>query len=335
MALVLSALATTAIGVGLGAALMRYMTRKKIDAATEKNISKIVARVDIDSTNHDDGEDFLPYPDNFADALSSKSILCRYNQDLARFLMVLCENVTRTNSPDLGEMPIPSSFEITPVQFSAGSTNYAYLLHDTESTVTFLVWSGTSTEEMWHSKCRPVSIDKKIVETYAFDESEDIRVHEGFQEIYSRFRDDIIKHYEDRYARRSSLLVIAGHSLGGALASLSALDFVHNGITQIPILIYTFASPRVGNVHFADFFENMSTTAGDMSDEKVDLDEYTLNVYFDHYRIFNTEDVVTSLPPSGPLVAYTHVGIPIAFTSNLGNVVSNHVRAYLECMPES
>ncbi|CAM9919266.1 unnamed protein product [Phaeothamnion confervicola] len=43
---------------------------------------------------------------------------------------------------------------------------------------------------------------------------------------------------------------VTGHSLGGALAVLAALDIVETGI---PVRCYTFGMPRVGNRAWADY----------------------------------------------------------------------------------
>ncbi len=78
-------------------------------------------------------------------------------------------------------------------------------------------------------------------------------------------------------------LTICGHSLGSALATLLALDMVVNTPYKNLSLI-TFASPRVGDLHFANFFNNAVP---------------------DCERIANIKDVVTHIPLP-PL--YIHVG---------------------------
>lgn len=126
-----------------------------------------------------------------------------------------------------------------------------------------------------------------------------------------------------------------GHSLGGALATISALH-----IAQLPnlrdskiknkIFLYTFASPRVGNDTFAK----------------------ECNQSIQIYRITNSEDIVprvppgtfkimgSEMPPNPTIIAfrkalsfltngitndiYEHVGYPICFTRQCKRVTSNH-----------
>jgi len=82
--------------------------------------------------------------------------------------------------------------------------------------------------------------------------------------------------------RQVNSLTVCGHSLGGALATLQALDAAANSKFKSPT-VYTYASPRTGNSQFA-------TT-------------YNLKVP-NTFRIANRVDLVPKLPPSPP---YDHV----------------------------
>ena len=46
-------------------------------------------------------------------------------------------------------------------------------------------------------------------------------------------------------------VVVTGHSLGAAMATLTTLDFMDKGIS--PIRMFNFGSPRVGNTKFAEY----------------------------------------------------------------------------------
>ena len=78
-------------------------------------------------------------------------------------------------------------------------------------------------------------------------------------------------------------VTVVGHSLGAALATLLALDLaVHS--TELPVNLYTLASPRVGDPSFARLFDHIVPNA---------------------FRVANRIDVVPKVPP--PLM-YLHVG---------------------------
>ena len=47
-------------------------------------------------------------------------------------------------------------------------------------------------------------------------------------------------------------ILITGHSLGGAIATIFAADLISIGYDNT--IIYTFGAPRVGNSQFTDWF---------------------------------------------------------------------------------
>ena len=67
-----------------------------------------------------------------------------------------------------------------------------------------------------------------------------VKAHMGFVNEYERFRVEIIKIVKKH---RKSTIFVTGHSLGGALATLCALDIRVN--MKVPVYLYTSGSPRV------------------------------------------------------------------------------------------
>ena len=78
------------------------------------------------------------------------------------------------------------------------------------------------------------------------------KVHDGFyyaeQSVIADVERDV-KKLLDEYP--SFQVVVTGHSLGAALASLAALDLQRSGIDGVTLI--NFGSPRFGNVHLAEF----------------------------------------------------------------------------------
>ena len=73
----------------------------------------------------------------------------------------------------------------------------------------------------------------------------------------------------------NSIVIIIGHSLGGALATLAAVDLVPR--LDIRSILITYGSPRVGNKQFSEY---------------VDKNLHGLNL-----RVTLKNDVVTVIPP--------------------------------------
>lgn len=132
---------------------------------------------------------------------------------------------------------------------------------------------------------------------------ERVRIHTGFLNAYESVRNDVMELLQERLAVCSAQgkhvrLYISGHSLGGALASLFALDVstarsrkagkgdASSGSGgQIPQpLVYTFGCPRVGNASFRSIYNAFVPGT---------------------FRIVAGRDVVPNLPPS---VTYRQLG---------------------------
>jgi hypothetical protein len=143
-----------------------------------------------------------------------------------------------------------------------------------------------------------------------------------------------------------SQFFVTGHSLGGALSTLATLHIATHTNFKKPIL-YTFASPRVGDPKFADHFANLEC-----------------------FRVANSENIVTTVPPAtGQLIGeemlmemndkqkntaksigliashFTHnlsvqvdehIEEPIYFTAQRGAISLNHnmFKTYREALPK-
>ena len=96
-------------------------------------------------------------------------------------------------------------------------------------------------------------------------------VHAGFLVAYLSVRDSIWKHFD---TNKPSKIFVTGHSMGGALAILAAFDLRNR--YQVPVTMYNFASPRVGDRGF--------------------MHSYNILVP-DSYRVVIQGDIVPMLPP--------------------------------------
>lgn len=138
-----------------------------------------------------------------------------------------------------------------------------------------IIFPGTASARDWRT-------DAKILKTSWW---ENAMVHSGFAEAFRSVGAEIM---EALYAGRAERVVITGHSLGGALATLCA-DALEDAGFDIEG-VYTFGSPRVGNRTFARNYNE-------------DLAPLT-------YRIVNARDPVPWLPLplwSPRTGIYTHV----------------------------
>ncbi|XP_022761967.1 uncharacterized protein LOC111307901 isoform X5 [Durio zibethinus] len=130
------------------------------------------------------------------------------------------------------------------------------------------------------------------------DFKQEVQVHSGFLSAYDSVRIRIISlikasiGYIDEIAEplHGWQVYVTGHSLGGALATLLALELSSSQLAKrgvISVTMYNFGSPRVGNRRFAEVYN-----------EKVK----------DSWRIVNHRDIIPTVPH---LMGYCHVAQPV------------------------
>ncbi|KAL9672634.1 hypothetical protein QQ045_028886 [Rhodiola kirilowii] len=138
-----------------------------------------------------------------------------------------------------------------------------------------IAWRGTVTRLEWIADLmdflRPISTENIPCP----DPS--VKVESGFLDLYTdkepncRFckfsaREQIlteIKRLVDLYAGEELSITVSGHSLGSALAILSAYDIAETGLNigpngqAIPVTVFSYSGPRVGNARFKERIETL------------------------------------------------------------------------------
>ncbi|NLK40205.1 MAG: lipase family protein [Clostridiales bacterium] len=115
------------------------------------------------------------------------------------------------------------------------------------------------------------------------NKSSKIRVHSGFINAYKS--DDVRLKIHKYITDDICNIQITGHSLGGALAVLCAVDLQYN-FPEKDYEVVIFGCPRVGNAAFARSYNKR---------------------VFNTIRVENGNDIVTKLPPA--ILGYRHVGV--------------------------
>ncbi|KAH1096254.1 hypothetical protein J1N35_013175 [Gossypium stocksii] len=148
------------------------------------------------------------------------------------------------------------------------------------------------------------------------DFKQEVQVHSGFLSAYDSVRIRIISLIKASIGYIDELLkpqhrwqvYVTGHSLGGALATLLALELSSSKLAKcgaISVTMYNFGSPRVGNRRFAEVYNEKF----DASLVKVNAIEYIpLQKVKDSRRIVNHRDIIPTVPR---LMGYCHVAQPV------------------------
>ena len=83
------------------------------------------------------------------------------------------------------------------------------------------------------------------------------QVHTGFFDAYKGLRTCLVKNFLALHsAYRKSTVRVTGHSLGGAMATLGAVDITLNGKVKVDYFV-TYGSPKVGNKDFQTYFNDV------------------------------------------------------------------------------
>lgn len=163
-------------------------------------------------------------------------------------------------------------------------TQCAILTEDTAATIVF---RGSESSQDWETDFDTTldvaQFDQKVLQElivepqektypYAGASSSGALMHRGFVAAYFAVRNQI-----HDYIRQSQVtsVVTTGHSLGGALATLCAVDIQYNFSEQVTIEAYTFGAPKVGNDGFRESYNRRVPNS---------------------YRVVNGMDIVSALP---------------------------------------
>ena len=132
------------------------------------------------------------------------------------------------------------------------------------------------------------------------------KVHQGFKEALKLFletmktqganaQDFPLSLLDIERINKNTEIILTGHSLGGALATLAGCQLYEMGIAKENLEVYTFGAPPVGTERFCNYYNDK------------------LNIY----RLVNEEDVV---PKLDKITSLFHISNKIELPSNEGEV---------------
>ncbi|PSB24656.1 lipase family protein [Stenomitos frigidus] len=209
---------------------------------------------------------------------------------------IKCAILSQEIYQDFAQLKFADFPGITPgwINQATTDTQGAILLDATGSSL-YIVFRGSEQRLDWHTNFefsqkeanfKQAVIQEQIVQDraqvypYAAESSSGAKMHQGFVDAYFSVRDQIHTYLKSHSV---SSVTVTGHSLGGALATLCAVDVQYN-FSPVDVELYTFGSPRVGNSGFRDSFNQRVPKS---------------------YRFVYGMDIVPALPR--PWQGYSHV----------------------------
>jgi predicted lipase len=149
------------------------------------------------------------------------------------------------------------------LEVNSGGAAYV-LLEDSSQTVVVAFRGSQSAQDYYHDFNFKTSIPEFWNTTS--------KVHSGFLKVYTELRESLLSQVQQALRENPRYRIqITGHSLGGALGILFAIDLK---LLKISSTVYTFGQPRLGNAEFVDWSPPLTI-----------------------YQIISDGDIVPSLPP--------------------------------------
>ncbi|KAI9204142.1 Alpha/Beta hydrolase protein [Polychytrium aggregatum] len=207
-------------------------------------------------------------------------------------------------------LPNPVRVSDTQQWYIEETGSRGYVTYDMDHNQVVVAFRGTTEIKSW-------VLDSEFVpESIGQDTSGNVvKVHDGFLVTYRSSQAIMISQITDVLCKHpGASLVIVGHSLGAALATFVILDgfgdpskvsasqFLKSRIDPSHVTVYTFGSPRVGNLAFRNLVESFGVR---------------------FYRSVNYNDVVPHLPPES--LQYVHVRTEYWINANFELVTCNDI----------
>jgi triacylglycerol lipase len=225
-----------------------------------------------------------------------------FDKRTAIFLAAVCSQTYHQFDNNDGTFIVPRNYQmsssIKAASFIGVEERFGFILESNDRII--LAFRGTNTGSDW--------ISDVIARQNPFVFVRDVGlVHRGFLDIYRSARKQILASLSKLPSHKQ--LYITGHSLGGALATLCAVDVALNTKFKAPV-VYSYASPRVGSPTFASRFNNLNSNC---------------------HRFYNQYDLVPQLPTilykspkTDRIYYYLHVKKGIELSFQKGSVSANH-----------
>ncbi|KAJ1974578.1 hypothetical protein H4R35_003546, partial [Dimargaris xerosporica] len=160
-----------------------------------------------------------------------------------------------------------------------GDATVGYVATNAEMKTIIVAFRGSRSIAQWITNLAFVPVNWP-------SDVKDSKVHLGFLASYQSVANRVYsKVIELIKANPDHSITLVGHSLGGALSSVAAVDFARRDPSLVPKLnVVTIGKPRVGNLKYATYYNslNIRTT-----------------------RVVNKADIVPHLPLSS-IADYTH-----------------------------
>jgi hypothetical protein len=192
-----------------------------------------------------------------------------YSEEVAKTMVSMQSHVRAVSAPEAATIPArlgAKGFQLVGSVIEGGGLSgaRAYVAFEPNSKSLVVAFRGTMSDKpaelvsnaLTDANAKKSAMDFVDVSSPHARAWRDVQVHTGFLREYGRLREAIA----ERVKRHPNARIwVTGHSLGGALATLGAVDLVANHRREV--VLYTSGSPRVGGSDFRAAFDATVPTA--------------------------------------------------------------------------
>lgn len=226
--------------------------------------------------------------------LSEPEYTKTYDKNIAKFAL----NLISVTSKD-GDIKLPKNIKLLHKIVRKNEPLFGTITTSTNKDTIWITFRASKTVTDW--------ISNGFLQQKRLNGSNSILIHEGFMNIYNSISEQIFNILNTKNKKQN--IIVSGHSLGGAIAVITAWHLYKHGFDNI--VLYTFGCPKVGGKGFINNVNNSSIV---------------------YYRIINTNDIIPANPPAvvpnkndytNPYLYY-HCGILKSFDINAKSMNANH-----------
>jgi len=182
---------------------------------------------------------------------------------------------------------VQNKVNVTNIFYSALTDTFGYIA--VKDDVAFIIFRGTVRKSIpnW-------IVDLAVSKESLFPGVPNAKVHSGFLNAYFNIRDEMLFSIKRLLLNNRNIKTIKfmGHSLGGAIATIAAVDSQLNFTNTFNYEVWTFGSPRIGDKEFVNYFKS----------------------HLSSYRITNQKDIVIHYPPR--ILGFKHIPREYWFAKN-------------------
>jgi len=217
-------------------------------------------------------------------AVSLAAYSTKNGQDLAYFSMIAYEPIASISAWSCSAC---SKFIVIDIKSFSNSTwdMQGYVGYSTTHSAIIVAFRGSSNTKNW--------IDDFDATQVTYGKCSGCVIHKGFYQGYNTVSASVKAQVTTLVAKyRGAPIYVTGHSLGGALSVVAALD-IHETFNNVEKL-YTFGQPRVGNAAFATYVTSKISDAFRVihyADIVPHLAPTALNYRHHNYEVWYQEDM--------------------------------------------